>query len=40
MEKIIKDGTAECSVCQNETQVIEFKGKKVCSECIQEIKTQ
>jgi hypothetical protein len=40
MENKSINSTKECCVCQSETQLNDFKGKKVCSACIQEIKTK
>ena len=28
-----------CSFCQNDTDVVEFKGKKICRECLEELKS-
>lgn len=35
---ILTKYTACCSFCSSETNVVEFKGKKICAQCLEEIK--
>ena len=37
---ILKKYSPACIFCGKDTKVADFKGKNVCSKCLQEIKTQ
>lgn len=37
---ILKKYSPACIFCGKDTKVVDFKGKNVCSKCLQEIKTQ
>lgn len=37
---VLKKYSPACIFCGKDTKVAEFKGKNICSKCLQEIKTQ